>query len=71
MARVREEYWVPRLRKLAKKVIKSCWGCRCFQLAGALTVPPPGQGATSQSSRVLRCEAKKPSKDVKLDEDDS
>jgi hypothetical protein len=24
MARVREEYWVPRLRKLAKKVIKLC-----------------------------------------------
>ena len=42
VARVREEYyWVPRLRKLAKKAIKSCCGCKRFQ-ARALAVPLPG-----------------------------
>ena len=41
MARVREKYWVPRLRQMARKVIKSCWGCKRFQ-ARALAVPPPG-----------------------------
>ena len=28
MARVRDKYWVPRLRQLAKRLIKSCNGCR-------------------------------------------
>ena len=41
MTKVREHHWVPRLRRLAKKVIKSCFGCKRFQ-ATALTNPPPG-----------------------------
>ena len=41
MTRVRERYWVPRLRKLAKQVVKSCSGCKRFQ-ASALAAPPPG-----------------------------
>ena len=41
MARVRERYWVPRLRQLARKVVKSCYGCRRFQ-AKAVEQPPPG-----------------------------
>ena len=41
MAEVREKYWIPRLRKLAKKVVKSCWGCKRFQ-AVAQATPPPG-----------------------------
>ena len=41
MAKVRERYWVPRLRKLTKQVIKSCAGCKRFQ-AIALSNPPPG-----------------------------
>ena len=31
MAKVREYYWVPRLRRLAKKIVKSCHGCRRFR----------------------------------------
>ena len=28
LAEVREKYWIPRLRKLTKTVVKSCWGCK-------------------------------------------
>ena len=31
MAEVREKYWIPRLRKLTKKVVKGCWRCQQFQ----------------------------------------
>ena len=41
MAEVREKYWIPRLRKLTKKVVKSCWGCKRFQGVAQAT-PPPG-----------------------------
>lgn len=41
MAKVREEYWIPRLRRLVKKIIKQCYGCKRFQ-AVALAAPPPG-----------------------------
>ncbi|XP_028397808.1 uncharacterized protein LOC114521540 [Dendronephthya gigantea] len=40
MVRVREKFWIPRLRQLARRIIKSCWGCKCFQVR-ALAVPPP------------------------------
>ena len=42
MTQVRECYWVPRLRRLARKVIKSCKGCRRFR-AKAFAAPPPGK----------------------------
>ena len=41
LTKVRERYWVPRLRRLAKKVIKKCYGCKRFY-AVALKSPPPG-----------------------------
>ena len=41
MARVRESYWVPRLRRVTKKVIMQCYGCHQFQ-ANAVPKPPPG-----------------------------
>jgi hypothetical protein len=41
IAHVRENYWIPRLRQLVRKVIKKCYGCRRFQ-AKALQQPPPG-----------------------------
>ena len=41
MSYVREEYWIPRLRRLARKIIKNCYGCRRFQ-AKALEQPTPG-----------------------------
>ena len=41
MSKVREQHWIPRLRRLVKRVIKQCYGCKRFQ-AVALAAPPPG-----------------------------
>ena len=41
MAAVREQYWVPRLRALVKKVRLECWGCKRFR-ARAVTSPVRG-----------------------------
>ncbi|XP_068707690.1 uncharacterized protein [Montipora foliosa] len=41
MAKVREKYWVPRLPRLTKQVIRGCHGCKRFQVA-ALPNPPTG-----------------------------
>ena len=41
MAKVRERYWVPRLRRLTKRVIRNCNGCKRFQ-AIAYARPPQG-----------------------------
>ena len=41
MTKVREHYWVPRLRRLAKKIVKSCHGCQRFR-AQAFSCPPQG-----------------------------
>ena len=30
MAKIREKYWVPRLRRLTKRVINECRGCKRF-----------------------------------------
>ena len=42
MAKIREQYWITRLRRLAKKVIKSCNGRKRFHFT-AFTSPAPGQ----------------------------
>lgn len=39
MASVRERYWIPRLRKLTKRVGRNCSGCKRFQ-AVAFANPP-------------------------------
>ena len=41
MAKVREKYWVPRLRRLVKKLRGGCYGCKRFR-AKAYQTPPPG-----------------------------
>ena len=41
MAKVQEQYWVPYLRRLTKRVVKNCHGCRRFQ-AQAFSSPPLG-----------------------------
>ena len=41
LASVRECYWVPRLRRLTKRVIRSCYGCKRYQIT-ALANPPTG-----------------------------
>ena len=41
VAKVRENFWVPRLRRLVKKLRGSCHGCKRFR-AKAYRAPPPG-----------------------------
>ena len=41
MTSVRKDHWVPRLRRLVKRTVKECHGCRRFQ-ARAVADPPPG-----------------------------
>ena len=41
MVKMREHYWVLRMRKLAKRITRACHGCRRFQ-AQAYSNPPPG-----------------------------
>ena len=48
MARVRETYWIPRLRKLVKKVRGNCWGCKRFRVQ-AYQLPPPGNLLTTRT----------------------
>ena len=42
MAEVREKFWIQRLRRLARRVIKSCYGCKRSR-ATHLPNPAPGQ----------------------------
>ena len=39
MARIGERHWVPRLRRLTKRVIKHCYGCHRFQVRAAAKPP--------------------------------
>ena len=41
MAKLQERYWVPRLKKLAKRITRICRRCQRFQ-AKAYSSPPPG-----------------------------
>ena len=41
MTYIRLDYWIPCLRRLTKKVIRGCFGCKRFQ-ATAFQNPPPG-----------------------------
>ena len=41
MTYIRCDYWIPRLRRLTKKVICGCFGCKRSQ-AAAFRNPPPG-----------------------------
>ena len=41
VTKIREECWIPGLRRLVKRVIKSCSGCKRFQTR-ALNSAPPG-----------------------------
>ena len=41
MAKVREKFWVPKLRSLTKRVRKDCYGCKRFQVS-VISAPPQG-----------------------------
>ena len=56
MAKVRETNWIPRLRRLVKKVIRNYWGCKRFHVQ-AYQSPPPGQLPTTRTQGVTPLEA--------------
>ena len=33
MARIRDQYWIPTLRQLVKRIIKRCYGCKRFNIS--------------------------------------
>ena len=41
MARIRDQYWIPTLRQLVKRIIKRCYGCKRFNIRH---YPKPSQG---------------------------
>ena len=48
MSFVRQQYWVPRLRQLTKRVIRGCYGCKKFQVT-AFSNPPVGNLPTDRT----------------------
>ena len=40
MARVREEFWIPRLQKLTKRLARKCSRCKRFQAVAFANLPP-------------------------------
>ena len=48
MVNVRERHWIPRLRRLVKRVIKDCHGCKRFH-AIAYATPPPANLPTTRT----------------------
>lgn len=41
MTSIRKSHWIPRLRRLSKRTVRECNGCKRFQ-ARAVANPPPG-----------------------------
>ena len=40
MAKVRDQYWVPKLRHLVKRVRSDCWGCKRLRVQSYENPPP-------------------------------
>ncbi len=74
MAKVRDKYWVPKLRQLVKRVRSGCWGCKRFRVR-SYENPTPGnlptirmQGTTPStfSALISRVRSRKISKKAYL-----
>ena len=52
MAKVRERYWIPLLRRLVKKIRSDCNGCKRFR-AKAYQAPPPGNLPTTRTQGTV------------------
>lgn len=48
MSQARQDYWIPRLRQLARNVVRRCYGCKKFHVR-AFHNPPPGNLPTDRT----------------------
>jgi hypothetical protein len=48
MAKIRDHYWVPKLRQLVKRVRSDCWGCKRFRVQ-SYENPLPGNLPTTRT----------------------
>ena len=48
MTKIREHYWVPKLRQLTKKIVRACFGCKRFHTM-ALKEPPQSSLPTERT----------------------
>ena len=70
MSNIRETYWIPRLRRLVKKVIHKCNRCKQFRVK-PLPSPPVGnlpnqwRSTVSDNRRRLCCSDQIPSQEVR------
>ena len=55
MSKVRENYWVPQLRKLVKKVLSKCYGCKKFRARPA-NAPPSELLPSAEPNKLRRCQ---------------
>ena len=37
---MRDQYWIPKLRQLTKRIIKNCYGCKRYHIKPYDTAPP-------------------------------
>ena len=49
MVKVRERLWIPRLRRLVKRVIKDCHRCKRFHAIAYASPPPPANLPTAKT----------------------
>lgn len=54
MAKIREKWWVPRLRSTVKTLIRRCNGCKRFH-AVAFPAPPPGKLPRERTTATTKC----------------
>ena len=48
MAKIRDHYWIPKLRQLVKRVRSDCWDCKRFRVQ-SYENPPPGNLPTTRT----------------------
>ena len=52
MAKVRDQFWIPKLRSIVKRVRKECHGCKRFQVT-SLPAPPQGNLPKERSEGTI------------------
>ena len=51
MAKIRDKFWIPKLRQITKRVLRSCHGCKRFY---AIPYPDPKPGLLNQRKSTIQ-----------------